>query len=214
MRLANALGERVAGPRAQVGRVVGVLGLERAEAFYRQALEIEEAGGMMLPDGSRRRTLGGVFFKLVRDTVTEEQHLAIFLRPCPQQLPSQPAPHPLITELPNLTGEARTVKIALVGRPGRIIAKQGYIMTTMRQTKLPALPKGMPVPPTKPTTYTVYIGQKQWAKVAPALKNPEDVLIAEGTAVYDAQLEGIAVYVTNATTKQLQQAQRAAQSST
>ncbi len=225
MRIADALGEREHGPRAQVGRVVRVLGIERADAFYQQALEVEAAGGMMLPDGSRRRTLGGVFFKLVRDGVSEEERSAIFPpqpwqkqrgeRP-PSAAPGAPAapppaPQPLITDLPNLTGEARTVKITLVGRPGRIIAKQGYIMTTMQHSKVPSLPKGMPTPPTKPTTYTVYISAKQWQKVAEALGNPEDVLIAEGTPAYDPMLEGIAVYVTNTTTKLLQQAQRATQ---
>ncbi len=224
MRLANALGEREPGPRAQVGRVVRVLGIERAEAFHQQALEVENAGGMLLPDGSRRRTLGGVFFKLVRDGVSEEERLAIFpLQPWqkrrgerPQSAapgapaaPPTPAPRPLITDLPNLSGEARTVKITLVGRPGRIIAKQGHIITMMTSSKVPALPKGMPVPPATATTYTVYIGQKQWTKVAEALRDPEDVLIAEGTPVYDTQLEGIAVYVTNASTKLLQQKQRA-----
>ncbi|MDQ5851553.1 MAG: phosphorylated adapter RNA export RNA-binding domain-containing protein [Chloroflexota bacterium] len=227
MRIADALGERVTSPRAQVGRVVRVLGIERAEAFYQQALEVEAAGGMMLPDGSRRRTPGGVFFKLVRDGVSEEERLAIFppqpwqkqrgerppsAAPGAPSAPLPPVPQPLLIDLPNLTGEARTVKITLVGRPGRIVAKQGYIITSMEHAKVPSLPKGMPVPPTKPTTYTVYIGQKQWAKVAEALRDPEDVLIAEGTPVYDPALEGIAVYVTNASTKLLQQKQRAAQS--
>ena len=104
------------------------------------------------------------------------------------------------------------MKITLVGRPGRIIAKQGFIITLMTSSKVPALPNGMPVPPTKPTTYTVYILGKQWQKVAESLRDPEDVLIAEATPVYDPALEGIAVYVTNASTKLLQQAQRAAQS--
>ncbi len=103
------------------------------------------------------------------------------------------------------------MKITLIGRPGRIVPKQGYVITGMTAAKVPALPKGMPEPPSTPTLYTVYIANKQWAKVAPALGNPEDVLIVEGTPVYDPKLEGIAVYVTNATTKQLQQAQRAAQ---
>src|SRR5918997_91023 len=98
--------------------------------------------------------------------------------------PSAPPSAVLITEIPNATGEARTVKITLVGRPGRIIAKQGYIMTSMEHSKIPSLPKGLPAPPTKPTTYTVYISTKQWQKVAEALANPEDVLIAEGIPVY------------------------------
>lgn len=225
MRIANALGEEEPGPRAQVGRVVRVLGIERARALYEQTLEVEAAGGMMLPDDSRRRTPGGVFFKLVRDTASKEERWKIFpMRPQgnrsePQSQPTQPAsaaaPAPavvsVITDIPNASGEARTVKITLVGRPGRIVAQNGYIITGMTARTVPALPKGMPTPPAKPTVYTVYISQKQWAKVAQALGNPDDILIAEGTPVYDPQLEGIAVYVTNTTTKLLQQAQRTAQ---
>ena len=226
LRIADDLGEKEPGPRAQVGRVVRVLGIERAQDFYEQALFIEATGGLMLPDGSRRRTSGGVFFKIVRDGVSKEERWKIFPAPGQGKKPAQPsqpahaapaaapaaAPVPTITELPNATGEARTVKLTLVGRPGRIIAKNGYIQTTMTSSKLPALPKGMPAPPTTPTTYTVYIGQKQWQKVAASLQgNPEDVLIAEGMPAYDPALEGIAVYVTNTTTKLLQQAHPAAQ---
>jgi hypothetical protein len=222
-RIANALGEKERGPRAQVARVVRVLGIERAQALYEQTLEVEAAGGMMLPDGSRRRTPGGVFFKLVRDHASKEERWKIFPTRTQQDKPEQPtdaaqpapipAPSiPIISEIPNATGEARTVKITLIGRPGRIVSKPGYIITGMTARTVPALPKGMPAPPTQPTSYTVYISHKQWQKVAASLQgNPDDVLIAEGTPVYDPQLEGIAVYVTNTTTKLLQQAQRAAQ---
>jgi hypothetical protein len=135
--------------------VVQVLGIERAQAIYEQAMEVEAAGGMMLPDGSRRRTPGGVFFKLVRDSASEAEREKIFpLQPWtkkrkqPQQstpaaAPSAPSATVLITEIPNATGEARTVKITLVGRPGRIIAKQGYIITSMEHSKVPSLPKGI-----------------------------------------------------------------------
>jgi len=225
MRIATALGEKEPGPRAQVARVVRILGIERAQALYDQTLDVEAAGGMMLPDDSRRRTPGGVFFKLVRDTASKEERWKMFpMRPHGnrseiQAQPAQPASLavpaptvvPVITDIPNASGEARTVKITLVGRPGRIVAKNGYIITGMTSSTAPALPKGMPTPPAKPTVYTVYISHKQWAKVAQALGNPEDILIAEGTPVYDPQLEGIAVYVTNTTTKLLQQAQRTAQ---
>jgi molybdopterin-guanine dinucleotide biosynthesis protein len=63
--------------------------------------------------------------------------------------------------------------------------------------------------PAAPTAYTVYIGQKQWNKVADALQDPEDVLIVEGFPMATSQ--GISVYATNTSTKKLQQAQRAAQ---
>jgi hypothetical protein len=42
-------------------RVVRVLGIERAQAFFEQTLEVEAAGGMMLR-WQPARTLGGVFF--------------------------------------------------------------------------------------------------------------------------------------------------------
>ena len=102
------------------------------------------------------------------------------------------------------------MKITLVGRPGPIkTMRDGYLMTTMENTKVPSLPKGLPAPPTVRTSYTVYITPKQWTKVAEALRNPEDSLIVEGFPAYDPLLEGIAVFATNVTTKLLQQTQRA-----
>lgn len=52
-----------------VNRVVWHLGIEQAQTFLQQALAIEAQGGMMIADGQRRRTLGGVFFKLVKDHI-------------------------------------------------------------------------------------------------------------------------------------------------
>ena len=74
------LGETERGPLGQVGRVVGRRGAERARAFLARTQEIEAAGGLMLPDGSRRRTPGGTFFYLVRtsDEVSREDRTSIF----------------------------------------------------------------------------------------------------------------------------------------
>ena len=107
-------------------------------------------------------------------------------------------------------GVVTTVKITLVGRPGKIVQKGDTIITAMASTKVPALPKGVPTPPANPTTYTVYIGRKQWKNVETAITNPDDALIIEGFAAYDPELEGIAIFTTNVTTKQLQAAKRQA----
>ena len=172
----------------------------------------------MLPDGSRRRTPGGVFFALVKDRVSARKRAVIFFTPgqkprAPQAASTQvEAPLPIdLATIPNTTGELRTVKITLIGRPGPLVSKNGYILTSMQTSKTPSLPKGLPAPLTTPTSYTVYIALKPWTKVAAAIRDPEDVLIIEGFPAYDATLEGIAVYATNVTTKVLQQAQRAAQ---
>lgn len=57
------------------------------------------------------------------------------------------------------------------------------------------------------------VARKPWAKVAEALTaDAEDAAIIEGYTALDARVEGIAVYVTSATTKRLQAAKRVAQS--
>ena len=222
--IAQQLGETQPWLLNQIRRIVQRLGPEAALAFVQEAQQIEAQGGLMLPDGSRRRTLGGVFFFLVRERVTPEDRAAIFppwsKRPPartgspPVQSPPaalSPAPGLEVGALPNLSGELRTVKITLIGRPGPITTSPtGTITTTMQSSSVPALPKGVPAPPRTPTLYTVYIAPKQWAKVAPALGNAEDVLIVEGFPAADPARPGIAVFATNVTTKQLQHAQRAA----
>ena len=64
--LAARLGEPEDAVLAQLDRVVWKLGRTQAYALYQETLEIEERGGMLVPDDSRRRTPGGVFFYLAR----------------------------------------------------------------------------------------------------------------------------------------------------
>ena len=223
--IAQELGETQSVPINQIRRIVQRLGPEAALAFLQEAQQIEAQGGLILPDGSRRRTPGGVFFHLVRQRISPEDRAVIFpgwpkrskpeasrtgTPPAPATQPSAPVVPP--ETLPNLTGELRTVKITLIGRPGPITTSPtGTITTTLQSSSVPALPKGVPAPPLAPTKYTLYIAPKQWAKVAPALRNAEDVLIVEGFPAADPEHPGITVYATNVTTKLLQQAKRAEQ---
>src|SRR5947207_14055784 len=62
--IAEQLGETEEGARKQIGRIVWALGRTQARALLSRTLLIEEQGGMVLPDQSRRRTKGGVFFHL------------------------------------------------------------------------------------------------------------------------------------------------------
>ncbi len=233
--IAAQLGETDHGPLGQVGRVVGRLGADRARAFLTRTQEIEAAGGLMLPDGSRRRTPGGVFFHLVRadDTLSREDRVSIF----PPQFgrngrkkvpgaaatpvtPAPPAPAPssawadddyrrVMAALQHETGRATTVKITVIGRPGAAIEQGQTIAVALVSEKAPDLPKGLPAPPAG-TRYTVFVARKQWAKVAEALAaDPEDTAIIEGYAALDPRVEGIAVYATSATTKRTQVAKRA-----
>ncbi len=232
--IAAQLGETEQGPVMQIRRAVRTLGPERTLQFVQRTLDVEAQGGLMLPDGSRRRTPGGVFFYLVRGHISPQEAAAINRdwvqrrrRPTSTKVAtSAPSgasqPHPafppfrvedrgaVIEALKEELGEATSVKITLIGRPGRIVERQDLVITGIQASKAPALPRGVPAPPTTPTTYMVYIARKQWKTVAEAIADPDDSLIVEGYAAYDPQLEGIAVYTTKVTTKKLQAAQRQA----
>ncbi len=242
--IAAALGETERGPLGQVGRVVGRLGADRSRAFLARTQEIEAAGGLPLPDGSRRRTPGGVFFHLVRadDTLSHEDRAYIFppqfgrngrtkaakaagaiSSPATPASPTPAAPslawtdddyRCVIAALQQERGRATTVKITVIGRPGTAVEQGQAVVLALVSEKVPALAKGLPEPPVG-TRYTVFVARKPWATVAEALAaDAEDAAIIEGYAALDPRVEGIAVYATSATTKRLQAAKRAAQSVT
>jgi phosphorylated adapter RNA export protein len=64
--IAEKLGEVEREPLKKLKAVVKILGPEKSLALCEKALEVEQQGGMMTRDGTRRRTPGGVFFYLVR----------------------------------------------------------------------------------------------------------------------------------------------------
>ena len=99
------------------------------------------------------------------------------------------------------------MKITVIGRPARVVERGDVAIVTLRSEKVPSLPKGLSAP-TQPTDYAVLIARKQWLKVAQAAANPADLLIVEGFPTVDPRFSGITVLATNATTKQLQQAER------
>jgi phosphorylated adapter RNA export protein len=59
-------------------RVLKTLGEQRTVAILTEALTLEHQGGMWLKDGSRRRTLGGVFLQLCRERTTASERREIF----------------------------------------------------------------------------------------------------------------------------------------
>ncbi len=221
--IAQQLGERDPIPQEQVRRIVERLGAEAALTFLRETLEIEAQGGMLLPDRSRRRTPGGVFFYRVRSRTSKKDQAFIWPPAPPSPRPpraKEPVAPPLawedrravLDEVLKQKGIATTVKITLIGRPGKVAEKGDSVIIGMQSTKVPALPKGLPTPPSTPTDYVVFIARKQWAKVGDAIQNPDDALIIDGFPVIDPQAKSIAVFATNVTTKMLQAAKRQVQS--
>ncbi len=217
--IAAQLGETEQLPRRQIARALTTLGEERVRALVARALAIEAQGGLMLSDGSRRRTLGGVFFQLLRKDVTPAERRAIF-PPHPSSRSPAAATRAsfswedyaaVLHEL-RRPGEATSVKITVIGRPAQTLERGPVVIVSLKSERVPGLPKGLPVP-TQPTAYALLIARKQWEKVAASLRQPEDLLIVEGYPTLDRRFEGITVLATRTTTKLLQQAERQRQQS-
>ncbi len=222
--IAAQLGETEAGTIESIRRIIEVLGMDETHALLAEALKVEAEGGLMVRNGSRRRTLGGVFFYLVKPRLPWGRRSYIWshqkkARPKKKQQPKKSSGPPfewddrlaIVPELIKEKGEVRTVKVTLIGRPGKVIEKETLVLTSMQGGKPPALPAGLPPAPAEPTTYIVFIAKKQWRKVAEALKDPQDVLIIEGYQAFDKRLQTVTVFAQSTTTKALQQARREAQ---
>lgn len=230
--IAAQLGETEAQPRWQIARAVRVLGEQRVQELVAEALTIEDAGGMVLPDGSRRHTPGGVFFRLIRERATSRERGRIFRpqgRPgqgqaqgghrAPEQALAPIAWEEIAADLPALfigaekSGKEAKVKLTAIGRPSKV-REQGDVVTfALRSVQAPSLPKGMPAPIQPATNYAVVVSAKQYRRVAAALaSDAEDRVIVEGYPSLVPGLNGIAVHATSISTVGLQRAKRESQS--
>ena len=70
--LAERLGEREPQALGLLRRILYELGPEETQHFVEQTHELDAQGGMLTEDGSRRRTLGGTFFYLVKQHLREQ----------------------------------------------------------------------------------------------------------------------------------------------
>lgn len=214
--IAALLGETEATPCAQILRVVERKGADWARALAREALTLEAAGGRVRRDGERR-TVGGIFFRLAKRRLTDDDRLFIWLelrdRPRPERarasrVPSWAERGGAVSEAASAPGKGQSVKITLVGRPGKIVERDTYITTIIEAGKLPPLPKGLPTPPATTASYMVYIAKRHWNRVAAAIAEPEDALIIEGVPLADREHGLYAVFALHVTTKSLQTALR------
>lgn len=204
--LAILLQETEPAPKKQIRRVVEICGIEFSREIYRATADIEDQGGLMLPDNSRRRTRGGVFFYLVRTKVDATQRQIIFptfkgskagnqVKPVSVPLVSWDERIPLIQSLQSEQGEIKSMKVILSGRPGRIEKRPEVVVTTMSDVALaPNLPRGIPIPSTTPTLYAVYMTLKQWEHVEASMTDPSDNLMIDGVCAFDPDTNGMAVF--------------------
>jgi hypothetical protein len=196
--LAQALQEP---KRALLLKVLRTLGQDRCAAILADTLQYEDGGGMLTRDGTRRRTPGGVFFQLVKERATRQERRRLFPPPAAprgQGQPSQQSQGPSQGAVPALTwdearslmqtlateppGEARTMKLTLIGRPGKVETRGQAVVFRMQGKPPGALPRGLPpVPAQAPLTWNVMVALRQWNRVKDSVAaNQDDQLIIEG----------------------------------
>jgi CspA family cold shock protein len=205
--IADQLGETEEGPRAQIERIVQHLGVDTALAWLEETLEIEAQGGMWLGDGSRRKTPGGVYFKLVQQRAAKTDMLSIFY---PEYEQVFPLDEPELIE--RLAGAAswplavaQQTYFSIMGRPAAIAPpdvpeQTPYVIFELAASPqhVPQFIKGLP-PVTAPTSFRVLAPTHQWPSVAGALlQRPDAQVVASGYPALDPRAAGtIVVGATN-----------------
>ncbi|MEL6150384.1 MAG: phosphorylated adapter RNA export RNA-binding domain-containing protein [Chloroflexota bacterium] len=208
-RLAEQLQETDEKPVGQIERIIEHCGLDFAEFMVENTLTIEKNGGIMTANGQRRRTVGGVFFNLVRHSVPEDLREKIFPLPIWKiEVEKPPSPYPpfdweqrveqLKSAIEKEKGEIDEVNIQLKGRPGYIEKRDGVYILTMEQS-IPdnqTFPRGVPKPPNDATRYFVFAGEEQYTKnISDKLEENEKTnLYIDGVCYYDDSLGGMTVY--------------------
>jgi hypothetical protein len=188
------------GNRVLIRKIITVLGAERTQAFLTQTQETITQGGLLRKDG-QPRTAGGVFFYLVRGAISREERRQLFPYNKKPKRPGQANEKPqtlaltwkeaipFIAQVLKSVGEAKNVKITLIGRPGNVVQQPTCVLISMKGKEPGSLPKGLPAPPEgSAITWAVFIVNKQWAKVSESVqKNADDQLIVEGYPVVDTK---------------------------
>ena len=220
-KIAEILGETDEGPVGQIAQVIEKCGLEFAQKIAEETNKIEEKGGMKTHDGKRRRTKGGVFFFLVKGRIDADIRKEIFPN-FGKHSNGDVAPPGIKWEdraeyfdkLRESPGQVNNLTITLIGRPGELHTENGSVMTVIEQkeVKAPPYPKGVPdfEEVEKVTKYYVFMSLRHWERVAESLQDETDMLILEGTAIFDPELDGISILTTSVTTKLLERQKRQA----
>ena len=173
--------------------------------------------------------LGGSFFQLVKERATPQERRRLFPAAASQPTQAYPKRHPpaltwdevtALTETLATTsaGEGRTMKLTLIGRPGKVEMRGQAVMFRMQGKPPASLPRGLPPLPSTPAlTWNVLVALRQWNQVKDRIEsNPDDQLIIEGYPLQQgSQLVLLAQSCTSVAVqrakKQAQQAQQQAQ---
>lgn len=222
-QVADALDETSAQPIKQIGQLIEKCGWSFVEAILRETETTEAAGGLLTQDRKRRRSKGGVFFYLAKGRMAPKLRSQIFpnfgkggdgtIAPPGIAWGDRIAP---MQALGDEAGQISGLTVTLTGRPGKLHIDGSSVMTVMEQraVKAPPYPKGVPHFDTieDVTSFYIFMSLRHWKRVEKALEDESDLLLVEGSAVYDAALQGVTILSTRVSTKALEYQKRKAKS--
>ncbi|MDE2636228.1 MAG: hypothetical protein OXI30_07665 [Chloroflexota bacterium] len=220
-QFSDALGETSPKPVAQIGQLIEKCGFAFVEKIMAETEAIEAEGGLLTHDRKRRRSKGGVFFYLAKGQMDAALRAQIFpnfgkggdgtIAPPGIEWGKRIEP---MKALHRDAGQISGLTVTLSGRPGKLHIDGSSVMTVIeqRQVKAPPYPKGVPHFDTVDgvTSYYIFMSLRHWKRVEKALEDESDLLVVEGSAVFDAKLEGITVLSTRVSTKKLDYQKRKA----
>ncbi len=218
-QIGEKLGEKSGKPIRQIAQMIEKCGWAFVVKILAETEATETAGGLLTQDKKRRRTRGGVFFFLAKGQMDPTLRARIFpnfgkhsdgaIMPPGINWGERISHMEALREQP---GQINNLTVTLIGRPGALHIEGSSVMTVIeqREVKAPPYPKGVPPFDTVEdvTKYYVFMGLRHWRKVEQALEDEEDMLIVEGSAIYDEQLGGITVLSTGVSTKHLESQKR------
>ena len=203
--LAQQLGETKFPVLQQLERCLNVLGEATVDELLRETEQIEQGDGLLTTDGKRRRTKGGVFLYLARQRCTPEQRPIVFPQTdwqarkaarkvrAPHTAPAATAlaaPAPAAAAAPikaiYVFPGVSAMKTTLKGRPLQSTVMDGYTRLLFERTEAKdSFPAGIPAAPSEPQRVTVYVGAKQWRKVADEIQKPSVNLSIDGVMILE-----------------------------
>jgi hypothetical protein len=199
-RIAERLGETEPGPLAQIIRMLSLWGPERVKALCQEALTIYAGEGLLIENGQRKRTAGGVFFYLAKQQAGEEEWQRILPRPfvksaqrpkapkrqeaqpvqpparAPKVQPTAPVAPVAASTWAELWALAETLKESVMKTTLKLIGRPSDVKSAGAYVLFPVVSQQVPavpagLPPLEPgTKYLVLVAAKQWKKVAPGLE--------------------------------------------
>jgi hypothetical protein len=206
--IAGKLGETQKSALSQVSKIARICGMEFIQQTFDKTFEVEAQGGLVVGDSSRRRTTGGVFFKLARDTMSDEQHKYAFgsargSSPFKRQRQRDFVWVRRLNSIQKIKkiGAIVDMRVKLMGYPGDVVRVHDAMMTQMQyQGSVESIPNGLPKMPQTTMTYTVYISPSQWKKVEKKLENPDLWLVIDGLLAPDPETDSFSVFATGVST--------------